>query len=112
MNTINKISLVAAIGKNGEIGVDGSLPWVSSKELSVFKKITNGGIVIMGRKTFDSIGSKLNGRFNVVISESKDTQDQITKLKDPSIDPLELVHTCFILCAALPVGAHRAIVCP
>lgn len=59
---------VVAVSRNGVIGKDGKLPWHFSSDLKFFKNLTTGHVVIMGRKTFDSIGKPLPNRRNIVIS--------------------------------------------
>ena len=59
---------VVAVSKNGIIGKDGKLPWHFSSDMKFFKSLTTGHTVIMGRKTFDSIGKALPDRENIVIS--------------------------------------------
>lgn len=63
-----KIEMVVAIARNGIIGSDGDMPWRLSTDLKRFKAITLGCPVIMGRKTFQSIGKPLPGRSNVVVT--------------------------------------------
>ena len=65
------ISIVAAVSKNGVIGMDNKLPWDSPKDLKRFKELTTNGVVIMGRKTYDSIGKPLPDRINIVISRDE-----------------------------------------
>ena len=65
------ISLIAAIDKNGVIGADGDLPWNIPSDLKKFKEITSYKPIIMGRKTWDSIGRPLPNRDNIVISRNK-----------------------------------------
>jgi len=65
------ISLIAAVGQNGEIGKDGDLIWRISEDLKHFKKITMGGVLIMGRKTYESIGKPLPGRINIVVTSQQ-----------------------------------------
>ena len=62
------IALIAAVGENGVIGADGGMPWRLSSDLKRFKAITMGKPIVMGRKTFESIGKALPGRANVVIT--------------------------------------------
>jgi dihydrofolate reductase len=69
MSDIRKTIVVAA-ARNGIIGRDGDMPWRLSTDLKRFKALTSGKPVIMGRKTYDSIGRPLPGRANVVISRS------------------------------------------
>ena len=63
-----KIVLVAAVGRNGVIGRAGSLPWRLKSDLQHFKRLTLGKPVIMGRKTYLSIGKPLPRRTNIVIT--------------------------------------------
>ena len=65
-----RLSLIVAIAENGIIGRDKALPWRLSGDLKRFKQITMGKPVIMGRKTFDSIGRPLPGRTNIVLSRN------------------------------------------
>ena len=65
------ISLIAAIGKNNELGKGNNLLWKMPADMEHFKKITSGHPVIMGRKTFESIGKPLPNRQNIVITRDK-----------------------------------------
>lgn len=62
------IALVVAAAENGVIGRGGTLPWRIPSDLRVFRRITMGKPVVMGRKTFASIGKPLDGRDNIVVS--------------------------------------------
>jgi dihydrofolate reductase len=62
------VVLVAAVGENGVIGRDGALPWRLKSDLQHFKRLTIGKPVIMGRKTFESIGKALKDRTNIVLT--------------------------------------------
>lgn len=62
------INIIAAVAANGVIGSDGQIPWDIPEDRKYFKKITNGSVVIMGRRTYEDIGCPLPGRFNIVIS--------------------------------------------
>jgi dihydrofolate reductase len=66
-----KVSMIVAVAKNAAIGKDNQLLWRLSEDLKLFKKRTMGHPIIMGRKTFDSIGKALPGRLNIVISRNK-----------------------------------------
>ncbi len=61
---------VVAVSLNGVIGANGDMPWSLPSDLKRFKQITMGKPVVMGRKTFESIGRPLPGRANIVISRS------------------------------------------
>jgi len=66
------VSIIAAMSENRVIGRDGKLPWYIPEDLQHFKKLTEGGAVIMGRKTYESIGKPLPNRLNIVITREKD----------------------------------------
>ena len=66
------ISIIAAIAKNGIIGSGNQMPWHISEDLKRFKAITSGHPVIMGRKTFESLGRPLPNRRNIVITRNPD----------------------------------------
>jgi dihydrofolate reductase len=63
--------IIVAIAKNGVIGREGKLPWYLPSDLKHFKKTTLGYPLIMGRKTFDSIGKPLPGRDNIVLTRDR-----------------------------------------
>jgi len=69
-----RIALVVARADNGVIGKDGKLPWHISADLQFFKRITVGKPVIMGRKTYESIGRPLPRRTNIVITRDEHWQ--------------------------------------
>ena len=73
------ISIIAAIGKNNELGKKGDLIWKLPNDLKNFKKITEGHTIIMGRKTFESIGKILPNRKNIIITRNK-------KFKVPGVE--------------------------
>ena len=62
------VSLIVAVAENGVIGARGALPWRLPDELAHFKRTTLGKPVLMGRRTYESIGRPLPGRANVVLS--------------------------------------------
>jgi dihydrofolate reductase len=63
-----KLSLIVAVSRNGVIGLDNQLPWHLPEDLKYFKSVTMGKPIVMGRKTYDSIGRPLPGRTNIVIT--------------------------------------------
>ncbi len=65
------LAIIAAIGKNRVIGKDGKLPWHISEDLKRVKRLTTGHTVLMGRKTFESLGKPLPDRRNVVVSSKE-----------------------------------------
>ncbi len=64
------LSIIAAVSSNGVIGIENRLPWQLSDDLKRFKSITTGHNVIMGRKTYESIGKPLPNRLNIVITKN------------------------------------------
>lgn len=68
------LSLIAALGENRVIGVDNSMPWHLPGDFKYFKATTLGKPIIMGRKTWDSLGRPLPGRLNIVVSRQTDLQ--------------------------------------
>lgn len=62
--------ILAAVGRNGVIGIDGRLPWSIPEDLARFKRLTMGGALVMGRATFESIRRPLPGRTNIVLTRS------------------------------------------
>ena len=69
-----RIALVVAAAENGVIGRDGQLPWRLPSDLKRFRKLTLGKPMIMGRKTYDSIGKPLDGRDSIVVTRQADFQ--------------------------------------
>ena len=98
MNATGKprIVMVAALTRNGVIGVDNRLPWHLPEDLKFFKRITLGKPLVMGRKTFDSIGRPLPKRLNIVVT--RDTSFR-----------REGVRVCHDLADALALAARQAI---
>ncbi len=83
------ISLIAAIGKNNVIGIDGDLPWHLPDDMKFFSRTTKGHHVLMGRKNFESIPKKyrpLPGRPNIVVTRNPSFEapevDVFTSIKD------------------------------
>ncbi|MDD3266808.1 MAG: dihydrofolate reductase [Burkholderiales bacterium] len=74
---MKKLSIVVAMNNERVIGVDNQLPWHIPEDLAYFKKVTLGNPIIMGRKTFESIGRVLPGRRNIVISRNDYKHDGI-----------------------------------
>lgn len=72
------ISLIAAVGKNNELGLDNHLIFNIPGDLKFFRNTTLGKTVIMGRKTYESIGTPLPKRINIVVSNSLKETDGIT----------------------------------
>ncbi|WP_299079886.1 type 3 dihydrofolate reductase [uncultured Paraglaciecola sp.] len=79
-----QISMIAAMANSRVIGADNAMPWHLPADLKHFKKVTLGKPIIMGRKTYASIGKALPGRLNIVVSS-----DKTFTLQDATV-----VHSC------------------
>ena len=67
-----RLAIIAAVSQNGAIGKGGDLPWHFPEDTRRFKELTIGHPVIVGRRTFESIGKPLKNRLNIVVSRRKD----------------------------------------
>ncbi|MBV4532413.1 dihydrofolate reductase [Pseudomonas sp. SWRI107] len=74
MTTSLPLSLIAALAQNRVIGIDNSMPWHLPGDFKYFKATTLGKPIIMGRKTWDSLGRPLPGRLNIVVSRQPGLQ--------------------------------------
>jgi dihydrofolate reductase len=71
---MTRVTLLAAIGRNLVIGKDGDMPWHLPDDLAHFKRTTLGHPLVMGRKTYESIGRALPGRRTIVVTRQRDWQ--------------------------------------
>jgi dihydrofolate reductase len=85
-----EIILIAAVGENGEMGRNNDLLWHLPGDLPRFKQLTMGSPIIMGRKTFDSIGRALPGRLNIVLTANSDWQADGVSIASSIESALEL----------------------
>ena len=99
------VSLVVAMAENRVIGRNNQLPWYLPEDLKYFKRVTMGKPIIMGRKTFESIGRPLPGRTNIVISRNPD-------YKAEGIRVVQSLDQALDLCESLAVvdGGDEAMV--
>ena len=66
------VSIIAAIGKNGQLGIDNKIPWTLKEDMQNFKNLTLNHHILMGRRTFESIGGKpLKNRINLLVTRNK-----------------------------------------
>ena len=93
--TLAPIAMIAAVARNGVIGVDNKLPWYLPEDLKFFKRMTQAKPLVMGRKTFDSIGKPLPNRLNIVVT------------RDPSFEYTG-VRVCHDLESALQLADQQA----
>jgi dihydrofolate reductase len=78
-----ELVIVVAVGANGVIGRDGEMPWRLPTDLRHFRAATMGLPVVMGRRTFESIGRPLDGRTNIVVSRNADfAAEGVTVVRD------------------------------
>ena len=84
------LSLIVAVAQNGAIGRNNELLWHISEDLKYFKATTTGHPVIMGRKTYESIGRPLPGRRNIVLTRGG---MEIPQIKNPQTTSMEIVHS-------------------
>ena len=110
------ISLIVALSQNKAIGINNNLPWHLPADLKFFKRTTLGKPVIMGRKTFDSLGKALPGRTNIVVSANKDLQlpegvilahsltEAINRLQHEGADEIFIIGGAQLFALALPMA--------
>lgn len=84
------LSIIVAVAQNGAIGRNNELLWHISEDLKYFRSTTTGHPVIMGRKTFESIGRPLPGRRNIVLTRG---DMEIPPIKNPQTTSMEIVHS-------------------
>jgi dihydrofolate reductase len=87
-----RIALIAAIARNGVIGTQNRLPWRLPEDLKRFRALTTGHAVIMGRRTWESIGRPLPGRQNIVVTRSEAIRVADVELARSLDDALARVH--------------------
>ena len=75
-DTLVPVAMIAAMALNRVIGVDNALPWYLPEDLKFFKRMTQAKPLVMGRKTFQSIGRPLPGRLNIVVTRDRDFQPE------------------------------------
>ncbi len=95
---------IVAVAENGVIGREGRLPWHIPADLKEFKRLTRGNVVVMGRKTFESIGRPLPERRNIVLtrdpnwySEGVEVFANWKELKQKLESELSLEQKCFVI---------------
>jgi len=77
-----KIIIIAAVSKNGVIGrTNGEMPWHLKEEFRHFKNTTMGFPIIMGRKTFESLGKPMKGRLNIVVTRNQNLKLEFDEVK-------------------------------
>ena len=100
MTEMSEFSLhaVAAMAKNRVIGRDGAMPWHLPEDLKYFKRLTSGHPVVMGRKTWESLGRPLPNRRNIILSRTLAAPPGAEIIRDPAeLDSLGLSGDVFII---------------
>tara|TARA_B100001113_G_scaffold339926_1_gene323659 strand:+ start:133 stop:624 length:492 start_codon:yes stop_codon:yes gene_type:complete len=87
------IKLICAVSKNNVIGNKNKLPWNLSEDLKRFRKLTNDNVIVMGRKTYDSIGRPLPNRENLVLSKNKKLKIDNVKVFSSPKEILDFYYT-------------------
>ena len=100
-----KLALIVAMSENNVIGINNKLPWHLPEDLRYFKHITLGKPIILGRKTYDSIGKPLPGRTNIVVSRRADLEISGCKVVGSLDEAIELAEA-----QTLVDGAEEALV--
>ena len=92
------LKAIAAASLNRVIGKDGDLPWRLPEDLKWFKKITSGHAILMGRKTWDSLGGPLPNRRNLVLSRSLEAVDGMEVIRSlDALGELDLESDLFVI---------------
>jgi dihydrofolate reductase len=89
----SRITIIVARAENGVIGRDGSLPWHIPADLKRFKALTTGSVMIMGRKTFESLPGLLPGRRHVVLTRDRDWSAEGAEIAHDVDEALQLAGT-------------------
>ena len=95
-----RIALIAAVARNGVIGDRNRLPWHLPPDLRRFRELTMGHSIIMGRKTWESIGKPLPGRQNIVVSRQRDFRAsgaQVAASLEDAIRLADLLEPVFVI---------------
>jgi dihydrofolate reductase len=114
-----RVVMVAAVADNGVIGLGGDIPWQLSEDLKHFRATTRGNTVVMGRRTFESIGHPLPYRSNVVITRDRDwtadgvfvvhsLQEGIERAQDFEGDVM-VIGGGHVYADAMPLATHQVL---
>ncbi|MEK9711525.1 MAG: type 3 dihydrofolate reductase [Thalassolituus sp.] len=92
-----KLSMIVAVAQNRVIGRNNALPWYLPNDLKYFKQTTMGKPVIMGRKTYESIGKPLPGRTNIVITRQSDYHPEGVKVVSSVAEARDLAESVCLI---------------
>lgn len=114
-----KVALIVAAAENGVIGRGGRLPWRIPSDLKTFRRLTLGKPIIMGRKTFESIGKPLDDRDNIVVTRNRDFHAEgvivadspeqaleraVALARQRGVDEVVVIGGAELFCALMPVA--------
>ena len=107
------VSLVVARADNGVIGRDNGLPWRIPADLTHFKRLTMGKPIVMGRRTFESIGRPLPGRLNIVLTRDPDWRAEgvtvaanLSDVLANDVPEIAIIGGAQVYADALPLATH------
>ncbi len=102
-----KLALIAAVAKNNVIGINNKMPWHLPDDLRYFKAVTMGKAIIMGRKTFDSLGRALPGRVNIVLTHNKHWHPEGVRVAHTLDDALALAKALDVGDEVMVIGGEQ-----
>ena len=111
---MNPFKAIAAMSENRVIGAGGRIPWHLPEDFKWFKKMTTGQVIVMGRKTFESIGKPLPNRTTIVLSRSQFSHPDVETASDLSrIDPTDsaVAGRDIFICGGAQVYAQALSLC-
>ncbi|MBO9520274.1 MAG: dihydrofolate reductase [Nocardioidaceae bacterium] len=110
------VTLVAAVADNGVIGADGDIPWRIPADFAHFKALTLGGVLVMGRATYNSIGRPLPGRTTIVLTrdptwtaEGVRTARTLDEALELAAGDVFIAGGSAVYAAALPIATHQVL---
>lgn len=114
VTTTRALTIIAAMGRNREIGLEGRMPWHLPAELQHFKSVTMGKPIVMGRKTWEAIGRPLPGRQNIIVTRSIDYPAKGAQCVNSLEGALEIAEGAEVMligggelyCLALPMASR------
>lgn len=102
-----KLALIAAVADNNAIGINNKMPWHLPDDLRYFKSVTMGKAIIMGRKTFDSLGRPLPGRINIVITRNPSWRHEGVRVVHTLDEALLLAETLSCADEVMVIGGEQ-----
>ena len=107
IETIPNLIAVVAVTPSGVIGRDGEMPWRLGSDLRRFKRLTMGGVLVMGRKTFESIGKPLPGRKTIVITRNQNWSCDGVQVVDSPVKAIQETSNSLVPSQTFVVGGAQ-----